>query len=586
MSLLLDALRRAEQDSKKRKLASAGSLVENPLLVSAPETNPAPNSPEPASMQAELEPLAELTLEAKTDVGLEPFSASVPVPALEPDAPELAQLTDEGESSPVVQQVPPDLSFGDFVLPAVDSPLPEPPTPVILPPIPPSHSYGRYNKPQEDDGGSNWEALVAKPEQLGTPAQSDVSSASANPKSLEAQPRSEAQKTIKASPYARPGAANLKADQTQAVAPPTPPMSTPRQALSAARVMAGKQKDGKGSHQQRRQIALLVVALLVALPLIAFLFFGDALSGFVTRLVSGKPLAPSTAMAPPPESAPAAPTVVVNEAAAPVAAPAAAPAAVVQETVATAASNTSSSQPSIPPSQGAATSVPARPIARATVRASVPRNRPDGSGASNARVAPLPQSAKPARPASLMDSAYAAYQAGDTAEASRLYREVLKSDATQRDAWLGLAVIAHAANQLEPAMDAYRRVLRLEPQNATALAGVSSISRAAGEPQQESRLRELLARSPQDADLNHALALVLSGEQRWSEAQLLFFKAHALAPKEPQFAYNLAVTLDHMRKTTLAAQYYETALALAQGKAAGFDELNARTRLAALRAAK
>lgn len=182
-----------------------------------------------------------------------------------------------------------------------------------------------------------------------------------------------------------------------------------------------------------------------------------------------------------------------------------------------------------------------------------------------------------------MDSAYAAYQAGNATEAARLYREVLKADATQRDAWLGLAVIAHANNQLEPAMDAYRRVLRLEPQNATALAGVSSLSRSAGEPQQESRLRELLARSPQEADLNHALALVLSGEQRWSEAQPLFFKAHALAPKEPQFAYNLAVALDHMRKSSLAAQYYETALGLAQGKAAGFDEANARIRLAALR---
>ncbi|MGQ2980949.1 MAG: tetratricopeptide repeat protein, partial [Polaromonas sp.] len=217
-----------------------------------------------------------------------------------------------------------------------------------------------------------------------------------------------------------------------------------------------------------------------------------------------------------------------------------------------------------------------------------PRNAPERTArpVTHGAAAPPTAVAGANRPASLMDSAYAAYQAGNSVEAARLYREVLKADATQRDAWLGLAVIAHANNQLEPAMDAYRRVLRLEPQNATALAGVSSLSRAAGEPQQESRLRELLARSPQEADLNHALALVLSGEQRWSEAQPLFFKAHALAPKEPQFAYNLAVSLDHMRKSSLAAQYYETALGLAQGKAAGFDETNARSRLAALRAAR
>lgn len=183
-----------------------------------------------------------------------------------------------------------------------------------------------------------------------------------------------------------------------------------------------------------------------------------------------------------------------------------------------------------------------------------------------------------------MQQAYAAYQAGKLDEANRLYREVLRADPTQRDAWLGLAVMAHADNRREPALDAYKRVLRLEPQNATALAGIIALNQDADEPRQESRLRELLARSPQEADLNHALGLVLSGEQRWPEAQPLFFKAHALAPQEPRFAYNLAVTLDHLRKPGLALQYYETALQLAQGKAAGFDEAGARNRLAQLRA--
>lgn len=183
-----------------------------------------------------------------------------------------------------------------------------------------------------------------------------------------------------------------------------------------------------------------------------------------------------------------------------------------------------------------------------------------------------------------MQAAYAAYQAGNPQEATRLYRDVLRQDPTQRDAWLGLAVIAHNSNQREAAMDAYKRVLRLEPQNATALAGLTSLNNNADEPRQESRLRELLARSPQEADLNHSLALVLSEQRRWSEAQQLFFKAHTLAPQEPQFAYNLAVALDQLRKSALAAQYYETALSLAQGKAASFDEARARTRLAALRA--
>ena len=184
-----------------------------------------------------------------------------------------------------------------------------------------------------------------------------------------------------------------------------------------------------------------------------------------------------------------------------------------------------------------------------------------------------------------MESAYAAYQSGNSQEAARLYRDVLKQDPTQRDAWLGLAVIAHNNNQREAATDAYKRVLRLEPQNSTALAGLTSLNNNADEPRQESKLRELLARSPQEAELNHSLALVLSGERRWSEAQQLFFKAHTLAPQEPQFAYNLAVTLDQLRRPALAAQYYETALNLAQDKAPAFDTARAQNRLAALRAA-
>ena len=134
-------------------------------------------------------------------------------------------------------------------------------------------------------------------------------------------------------------------------------------------------------------------------------------------------------------------------------------------------------------------------------------------------------------------------------------------------------------------MDAYKRVLRLEPQNGTALAGISSLSNYSDDSRQESRLRELLARSPQEADLNHALGLVLSVEKRWSEAQPLFFKAHTLASSEPQFAYNLAITLDHLRKHALAIQYYEIALTLAQGKNAGFDELTTRNRLTVLKTA-
>jgi len=552
MSLLLDALRRAEQDSKKRKLADAE------MPAAAPDSA----LPEAAVAATSGAPAAELTLEAQS-----PAPAAEPVLAASPPAVDKAGF---GGGPPA-----PDASFLDFELPAEDAPLPEAVVPAALAPRKASQPYGRYDRPAWEDSSSNWGTLTANPLLPKKPGSGDAGAS--GPVPIKPATRKAAEITPERSVFARPADGGGQKPSANEPGPAlTLSATTPRQALSAAGVMAGRKTMAPKPGKERRRQVLAVVALLLALPVMAFLLFGEAMFGSSSGLVKVAapafpvPVAVSPAVT---ESGPAALAAPAS------AAPALGPTAMV------------AAVPASPPPQVVAAPrvAPANAPASMTppARTRAPRSAPARTaGLTSAGVTPAATAAGPSRPASLMDAAYAAYQAGNTSEAARLYREVLKADATQRDAWLGLAVIAHASNQPEPAMDAYRRVLRLEPQNATALAGVSSLSRAAGGPQQESRLRELLARSPQEADLNHALALVLSGEQRWSEAQPLFFKAHALAPREPQFAYNLAVALDHMRKSSLAAQYYETALGLAQGKAAGFDETHARTRLAALRVAR
>ncbi len=569
MSLLLDALRRAEQDSKKRKLADA----ETP--AAAPDLMPG----KPVAAQDQAAP-PELSLEAQS-----PVHTPEPVPELrlepEPEPAPQAMAAAKIHSGFGGAEPAPDASFLDFELPAEDVALPEAVVPASLAPRKAANPYGRYDRPAWEDSSSNWGALIANPVASKRPV-SDEARIS-GPVPIKPAARRAPEPAAERHVYARPaeGDSLKPASKQPEPAPPSPALAaTPRQALSAAGVMAGRKKTAMPrAGDRRRQMVLAAVALLVALPLVAFLLFGDALFGSSSGLGVAKPALPAPVVA---SAAPAEPEPATVTTALPTASP--------PEPVATAVPAPPAAVPASPPAQAVApramtANVSAR--AAAPARTQAPRSAPVRAAAPMAASAAPPTAVPGAnRPASLMDSAYAAYQSGNSVEAARLYREVLKADATQRDAWLGLAVIAHANNQLEPAMDAYRRVLRLEPQNATALAGVSSLSRAAGEPQQESRLRELLARSPQEADLNHALALVLSGEQRWSEAQPLFFKAHSLAPKEPQFAYNLAVALDHMRKSGLAAQYYETALGLAQGKAAGFDEANARSRLAALRAAR
>jgi tetratricopeptide (TPR) repeat protein len=351
---------------------------------------------------------------------------------------------------------------------------------------------------------------------------------------------------------------------------------THRQAMSAAGVMAGSRPRTNAVAQPWRK-GRLVLAVAMAFPVAALVLYGDVWVASVGMLATAPtvPIIPATLPISPPASLPelttldSAPTTAVMAvlAATPVAEPLPVPAPprpAAQRTPRTRSA-------AVAPSPGVADKA-------AADRDAISRSAAAATGPS------LSLTASAAKPNAQMASAYAAYQAGNTTEAGRLYRLVLKADATQRDAWLGLAVIAHAADQREPALDAYKRVLRLEPQNATALAGIHSLNNQAGEPQQESRLRDLLARSPEEPDLNHALGVLLSGAQRWSEAQPLFFKAHQLVPLEPRFAYNLAVTLDHLRKPSLARQYYEAALLLAQDSDAGFDESSARSRLAVLRA--
>ena len=384
--------------------------------------------------------------------------------------------------------------------------------------------------------------------------------------------------TLAAASSALPAAAAtpLKHD-----APAPSVVLTHRQAMLAASVMAGSRPRTNAGAQPWRK-GWLVLAVAMVFPVAALVLYGDVLVASVGMLATA-PTAPTAPIIPAtlPISLPASlPELSTPDSAATTAVMAVLAAAAVAEPLPVPAPPRPAAQRT--PRTRSAAAAPPPEVTDKSVADRDANNRPAAAAAATGPSLSLTASA--AKPDALMASAYAAYQAGNPTEAGRLYRQVLKADATQRDAWLGLAVMAHADGQREPALDAYKRVLRLEPQNPTALAGIHSLSSQAGEPMHESRLRDLLARSPEEPDLNHALGLVLSAAQRWAEAQPLFFKAHQLVPLEPRFAYNLAVTLDHLRKPSLARQYYEAALVLAQDSEAGFDASSARSRLAVLRA--
>lgn len=178
--------------------------------------------------------------------------------------------------------------------------------------------------------------------------------------------------------------------------------------------------------------------------------------------------------------------------------------------------------------------------------------------------------------------AYAALRSGDLVRSEALYREVLEADARSIDALLGLGVIAARDGRVEEARALYLQVRTLDPKNAVAAASLSALSGSARTTDAESRLKHMLREQPDSAPLHFALGVHHAGERRWADAQEAFFEAVRHEPQNADYAFNLAVSLDHLGQHQAAASYYQRAVELAGG-AEEFDPQIARARLIALR---
>ena len=97
-----------------------------------------------------------------------------------------------------------------------------------------------------------------------------------------------------------------------------------------------------------------------------------------------------------------------------------------------------------------------------------------------------------------------------------------------------------------------------------------------------SRLKTLLAAQPQSAELNFTLGNLYARQRRWAEAQQAYFNAVAADADNPDYLFNLAVSLDQLRKPRPAAQHYRLALEAAARRPAAFDGEQVRRRLAEL----
>ncbi len=153
---------------------------------------------------------------------------------------------------------------------------------------------------------------------------------------------------------------------------------------------------------------------------------------------------------------------------------------------------------------------------------------------------------------------------GDLQAAHRSYATALDADPLNLDALLGMATIEARTNNRMLAQNHYRKALEIDPRNPTALAGLAAISQFTGPEGTESQLRANLAVSPGSAALHFTLGNLYATQSRWGDAQVEYFEAYRIDPANADTAYNLAVSLDHMRQPKLAAEYYTRAIEAAR----------------------
>jgi tetratricopeptide (TPR) repeat protein len=184
----------------------------------------------------------------------------------------------------------------------------------------------------------------------------------------------------------------------------------------------------------------------------------------------------------------------------------------------------------------------------------------------------------------LLREAYTAFQAGDFNTARLHYLAVLEDQPENLDALMGMGAIAMKEGDDARVAEYFSRVLRLDPRNELATAALIGRQRGRDPVAMESALKNLLNARPDSAYLYFSLGNVYAAQKRWAEAQQAFFDAYSNDSSNPDYALNLAASLDRMGQREAALDYYRVALKLAEERTASFDPAPVQRRIEALSA--
>ncbi len=183
-----------------------------------------------------------------------------------------------------------------------------------------------------------------------------------------------------------------------------------------------------------------------------------------------------------------------------------------------------------------------------------------------------------------LSEAYSAYEVGHLELAQQKFHEVLNLDPKNITALIGLGGVAASNGQYYVAMDYYQQALKIEPNSLEVYEAIANLSpNIELNSDWQDSLKNMVSIYPNSAALQFALGNLYSSNNDWLAAQESYFNAYALNMNNPDFAVNLAISLDRLGKYQLAAQYYTQALALAGSNKMNFNILDIKNRLISIR---
>ncbi len=269
------------------------------------------------------------------------------------------------------------------------------------------------------------------------------------------------------------------------------------------------------------------------------------------------------------------------------------------------AASTPATEPALIPAQSVFSTrpdspVPSKPEPAAANTATVPSKATPAPPPTGQIAAPAAASAAPVvsqsrivvsrgdstalRVSAPVSDAYAALESGRFDTARPLYEQALRGEPGNIDALLGLAAIAQHENRADDASRYYLRILEVDPRHALAQSGLIALMGRADPQAAETRLKQLLAREP-SPPLYFTLGNLYADQGLWSQAQQAYFQAHHLDTGNPDYAYNLAVALEHLGQQKLALGFYRRAVQLAAGRGrSNFNPSQTQARISQLAA--